>query len=98
VALAIESSSDSAPKFPPVIARVATSPRPEAASDQLGPYFALGVWCCGCAAVLLAWCVRWRRTAGIVRAAEPLTEGREVETLRRLQGQIEDFILERLHI
>jgi bla regulator protein BlaR1 len=47
------------------------------------------LWGCGCAAVLLAWCLRWRRTAGIIRTAEPLTEGREVETLRRLQAPLE---------
>ncbi len=47
------------------------------------------LWCCGCAAVLLTWCVRWRRTAGIIRTSEPLTEGREVETLKRLQAPIE---------
>jgi len=75
------------PKFPPVITASVTAAEPHPTS--LVPILLWAFWCCGCAVVLLAWCVRWRRTAGIVRAAEPLTEGREVETLKRLQAPIE---------
>jgi bla regulator protein blaR1 len=42
------------------------------------------VWLCGVIAVLAMWCVRWRRIADVVRCAEPLEEGRELATLRRL--------------
>jgi bla regulator protein blaR1 len=48
--------------------------------------FAVGL--IGCAAVLLTWWARWRRTASIIHAAQPLTEGREVETLCRLHTGI----------
>ena len=46
----------------------------------------LFVWLCGFAAVLLVGCIRWRRVAASTRSAAPLREGRELETLRRLQG------------
>jgi bla regulator protein BlaR1 len=42
-------------------------------------------WLCGFAAILFLWCARWRRVSAAMREAAPLQEGREVETLRRLQ-------------
>jgi len=52
------------------------------------PMFALALWCCGSAAVLIGWWRRWRRVARILDAAAPLMEGREVEALRRLDASI----------
>jgi bla regulator protein blaR1 len=75
------------PVFTPAISASVAAVKPHPISWI--PTLLWALWCCGCAAVLLAWCVRWRRTAGIIRTAEPLTEGREVETLRRLQAPIE---------
>ncbi len=75
------------PVFTPVLSASITSAKPHPISWL--PILLGALWACGCAAVLLAWCVRWRRTARIIRTAEPLTEGREVETLRRLQSPIE---------
>jgi bla regulator protein BlaR1 len=49
------------------------------------PILALAAWLCGCAAVLLVWCVGWRRVAVALREAVPLREGREIEALRRLE-------------
>jgi bla regulator protein blaR1 len=42
-------------------------------------------WLCGFAAVLLVWCLRWRRVCAAMREAAPLLEGREVNALRRLE-------------
>jgi uncharacterized protein (TIGR03435 family) len=42
-------------------------------------------WLCGFVAVLSAWCVRWRRISAAARKATPLREGREIETLCKLQ-------------
>ncbi len=75
------------PVFTPVLSASVTALKPHPISWI--PILLGALWGCGCAAVLLAWGVRWRRTAGIIRTAEPLTEGREVETLRRLQSPIE---------
>ncbi len=45
----------------------------------------LGVWFCGSAFVLFQSCSRWRRISATARASVPLTEGRELEALRRLE-------------
>lgn len=60
------------------------------ASAYSGPSHTLAailvaVWLCGFATVLVLWCVRWRRISAAIRASVPLTEGREVEALRRVQ-------------
>jgi bla regulator protein blaR1 len=75
------------PVFTPVMSASITAAKPHPIS--LLPILLWALWSCGCAAVLIAWCVRWRRTARIIRTAEPLTEGREVETLGRLRAPIE---------
>ena len=54
-----------------------------AAPTSLLPVLLLGVWFCGCAAVLFYWWMRWRRVSTAVRAALPLRDGRELEVLRR---------------
>src|SRR5882724_5964673 len=46
----------------------------------------LAVWLCGFVVVLFVWYARWRRTSAAMQDAVPLREGREVETLRRLEG------------
>jgi uncharacterized protein (TIGR03435 family) len=43
------------------------------------------VWLCGIALVVLAWYVRWRRISRTIQKAVPLRDGREVESLRRLE-------------
>jgi uncharacterized protein (TIGR03435 family) len=45
------------------------------------------VWLCGFVVVLLLWFARWRRMSVAMRGAMPVSEGREVETLRRLESQ-----------
>jgi bla regulator protein BlaR1 len=46
----------------------------------------LAVWLCGFVVVLFVWYARWRRTSAAMQEAVPLREGREVESLRRLEG------------
>jgi uncharacterized protein (TIGR03435 family) len=52
---------------------------------QLLPILLTTVWLCGFVMVLFLWYARWRRISAAIRDAEPLREGREVETLRRLE-------------
>jgi bla regulator protein BlaR1 len=60
---------------------------PQTAFQSLSHLFPalLLVWLCGFGVVLFVWWVRWRRISAVVREAERLLEGREVETLRRLE-------------
>ena len=76
------------PVFAPVITASVVAPVKSNLSSLI-PVLVLAIWFCGCAAVLVVWLLRWRRVSGIIRAAEPLTEGREVETLRRLRTPIQ---------
>jgi uncharacterized protein (TIGR03435 family) len=46
---------------------------------------AIVVWLVGFLAVLFVWCVRWRRISAAIRHAGPLSQGREVEALRRME-------------
>jgi bla regulator protein BlaR1 len=48
------------------------------------PALLLAAWFCGCMAILLSWCVKWRRLITPIRAATRLREGPEVEALIRL--------------
>jgi hypothetical protein len=50
------------------------------------PILLLAVWFCGCAAILATCAVRWRRIAATVRTAPSIAQGREVDTLRRLEA------------
>ncbi len=43
------------------------------------------VWLVGFLAVLVVWGVRWRRISAAIQHAAPLSEGREVEALRRME-------------
>ena len=74
------------PVFMPVISADITAVKPHPVSWI--PVLLWSLWFFGCAAVLLAWYARWHRIAGIVRSAMQLSEGREVQTLRRLQAPI----------
>jgi bla regulator protein BlaR1 len=69
--------------FTPRLAVGVASETPPPSASVL-PYLVVAVWFCGCATVLLFWWVRWRRIRAVVRAAVRLTEGRELEALRRV--------------
>lgn len=59
-------------------------------SSSVGPglaWFALSVWSSGCAAIVAIWWARARRLARTVRAAVPITEGLEIDALRRLESR-----------
>ena len=45
----------------------------------------LVLWLLGVLAVLLMWTIRWRRIAAAMKSAEPLSEGREIGALRRIE-------------
>jgi bla regulator protein blaR1 len=47
--------------------------------------FATVLWLSGMAAVMLLWVVRWQRISAAIKNATPLTEGREIEALRRVE-------------
>jgi bla regulator protein blaR1 len=42
-------------------------------------------WLCGLVAVLLLWCLQWRKMSAATRDATKLPAGREVEALRRIE-------------
>jgi len=46
---------------------------------------AVAIWLVGFLAVLVVWCVRWRRISKAIRQATPLSKGREIEALRRME-------------
>jgi bla regulator protein blaR1 len=68
----------------PAVPHVAAVGGSSAMSHML-PAVLVGVWLCGFVTVLVLWCLRWRRVSAAVRMAVPLSEGREVETLRRVE-------------
>jgi bla regulator protein BlaR1 len=49
------------------------------------PALLVGIWFLGCAVVLLRWYAGWRRVSAAVRQGLPIEDGREVDTLRRLE-------------
>src|SRR5437667_2867531 len=65
----------------PVIPQVAAS----TALTQLLPALLAVVWLCGFLVVIFHWYFRWRRISAAIRKSVPLQEGREVQTLRRLE-------------
>ncbi len=63
-------------------------PVARAASANLRPLFQealMAVWLCGFVAVISLWWWRWRRFSKAMRGAVPVTHGREVDALRRLE-------------
>jgi len=69
-------------------------------SNTLIPGLLAAVWLCGFLVVLAVWFVRWRRIAAVVREAELLREGREVEALHRAEhiGRVRKQIEVRLSL
>jgi bla regulator protein BlaR1 len=64
----------------------AASPGSAAHSAGVGALIVLaGIWVLGCTAVLLTWWVGWRQVAAAVRHGWVIEDGREVDTLRRLE-------------
>lgn len=64
---------------------VVVPPALPASSTSMLPFMLLLIWGCGLVMMLLRWFREWRRVATFVRTASPVTEGREVQTLRRLE-------------
>jgi bla regulator protein blaR1 len=58
---------------------------PSTSLAQFLPAVLLGAWLCGLLAVLFVWVARWWRISVLVREALSPHDGREVETLRRLE-------------
>jgi len=52
---------------------------------HLIPQFLMAAWLCGFVAVLLVWCLRWRRISSVLKGAIQIDEVREVKILRRLE-------------
>jgi bla regulator protein blaR1 len=55
---------------------------------HLLPVALAALWLCGFVVVLCLWNVRWRRISGVAQEAMAMREGREVETLRRVERTI----------
>jgi bla regulator protein BlaR1 len=66
-------------------ATASIAPTVFASIAHLLPIIIPAVWLCGFLAVIFVWCARWRRMCLVMRDAEPLHAGREMETLRRLE-------------
>src|SRR6476660_7380198 len=45
----------------------------------------VALWLVGFFVVLIVWGVRWRQISAVIRQAVPLSEGRELEVLRRME-------------
>ncbi|HEV3036583.1 MAG TPA: M56 family metallopeptidase [Candidatus Angelobacter sp.] len=72
------------PSEPDLQAKPATS-RPQTLPARALLILLTTAWVCGSLAVLLAWCLRWRRLVLAMRPAWPANTGRELEVLRRLE-------------
>jgi bla regulator protein BlaR1 len=68
-----------------VAAVASVAPKAAWSVGQWLPLILAGVWFCGFVAVIFAWCVRWWKISSDVRSAVRLSEGREVEALRRAE-------------
>ena len=72
--------------FMPLISQATRqSPAVFPSLPHLLPAMLAAVWLCGFVLVVFVWCVRWRRISAALMEAVPLTEGREVEALGRLE-------------
>ena len=45
----------------------------------------VATWLCGFLVVLVVWTIRWRRVSAAMKSAEPISAGREVGALRRVE-------------
>lgn len=70
----------------PVVTTVSPSVSTQPSLLAFLPFVLLTIWIGGSAMHLLAWWVRWRRVAQIVRHAIPLAPGRESMILRRVEA------------
>jgi bla regulator protein blaR1 len=61
---------------------VPTSP---AVATHFLPLILLSIWFFGFAAILITWCLRWRRVTAVVRRAMARESGRELDGLRRVK-------------
>ncbi|HEX7286809.1 MAG TPA: M56 family metallopeptidase [Candidatus Angelobacter sp.] len=68
--------------FATALRRQTPAPAP---STNLLPAILSVVWLGGCLALLLFWCLRWRRMTAALRGSLPPDCGRELEALRRLE-------------
>jgi bla regulator protein BlaR1 len=66
----------------------AVQPTDPAGYWLLLPAIVAALWLLGTLAVLCSWAVRWGRISALVRHAEPMIQGREIDALRRLQQVI----------
>lgn len=73
--------------FTQTAAHVTSGATRSVASPSLLPLLPvlLALWLCGFLAVLFIWSARWRRISAAKRAAVPISEGREVGALRRIE-------------
>jgi uncharacterized protein (TIGR03435 family) len=76
----------------PAASQVATTFAAPSAFHFL-PALLVTVWLCGFAAVVMVWCMRWRKISAVVRKGIPILEGREVEALRRVERNTWSTIL-----
>jgi bla regulator protein BlaR1 len=77
-----------APVFAPVLS-ASLAPPVKSSPISWIPILLWALWLGGSTVVLAVWLLRWRRVSSIIRDAQPLTVGREVETLRSLRARIE---------
>jgi len=75
---------EQAVRFSTTPAAVSTTPRLFMAL----PYVLPAVWVAGSLALMAIWMVRWRRISKIAQASTPLTCGRVVEALRRIEARL----------
>ena len=73
-----------APAASPEISSSATRASSPVSANLL-PGLLGSAWAAGCVVVFCVWLLRWRRVSTAMREAVPLTDGREVEALRRLE-------------
>ena len=69
----------------PAIPSATAAPLAASSLPQWLPLFLGAICLCGVTAVLFTYCVRWRRMSRLLRSARPLSGGREVEALRRVE-------------
>src|SRR5215472_13607447 len=73
--------------FSHIAVRATTAHSAASAASTLPSVFPIlsAIWLCGFLAVLLMWIIRWRRISDAMKTARPLSDGREVGALRRIE-------------